>query len=91
MSVLILSVLCAWRFKSRQADITRGEYRAVAAHYADNGFDNAFADDFSAGSYDDDVVEEDDDGWSGTNKRSIEMKTLEQEENGGLTLEEMNG
>ena len=97
--LLLLSLLCAWWWRqSRQADLGRGEYRAVAAHYADNAFDDAFADDFSAGSYDDDDDagpgddhEDDDNGWSGTNKRCIEMKTLDKEENGGLTLEEMNG
>jgi hypothetical protein len=88
MAILLLSLLCAWCFKRRQADLSRGEYRAVAAHYTANAFDDTFADDVSengGGEYDADDL-----GWG--DKRAIEMRKLPNDEvNGGLTLEEMNG
>lgn len=84
-----LVLLCCWRFCCRRGQDRRGEYRAVAAHYTGNAFDDTFDDNYSQNGddYDDDF----DDGWSSTGKRSIEMATLGDEENGGLTLEEMNG
>lgn len=77
----------------------RGDYRTVAAQFGnvhDDAFmDNVSDDDGGDDGYRDGVVEEydddDDDGWSNIGKRSIEMKSLEHEVNGGLTLEEMNG
>jgi hypothetical protein len=71
--------------RNRRRSMSRGEYRAVAAHYIDNDFDDSFRDDdFSQDFLDD----EEDEGWS-TGKRTIEMASFGDE--GGLTLEEVNG
>ena len=71
---------------------TRGEYRAVAAQYGD--YDNTFSDDYSD-EEDDDFVngngDIEDDSWGKSGKRTIEMSNLGHEQNGGLSLEEMNG
>jgi len=87
-------VFVALRFRSwwrrRSSFDARGEYRAVAA---------TFDETFDAGISDDEVVDDDEydaeatNGWNQSNKRSIEMSSLDLngEQNGGLTLEEMNG
>jgi len=95
---LVLLCLCRRRLfgHTGQQDATaaRGQYRAVADHYADIAFDDTFEDDFSAGDENEDYMSDDDDeeGWSNGGKQVIEMKSLGTDEpNGGLTLEEMNG
>lgn len=92
--VVVLFYVCYRRCRGwccRRQD-ERGEYRALAAR--DVLFEGTFDDDYSSyggsmGSYDDDDVEEDD--WSKGPKDGIEMSSIRQEVNGGLTLEEMNG
>lgn len=61
---------------------SRGEYRAVAEHYTANGFDDTFNDDVSFADIDD--------GYDDHKNQQhvLEMKDLD---NGGPSLEEMNG
>jgi hypothetical protein len=63
--------------RNRRRSMSRGEYRAVAAHYIDTDFDDSL----------DDISHEflDEDDWTG--KRTIEMASFGDE----LTLEEVNG
>jgi len=66
-------------------DRSRGEYRAVAAHYAANGFDDTFDDDVSFS----DIIDDDDGGGGYEEKHHVvEMKDLD---SGRPSLEEMNG
>jgi hypothetical protein len=92
--ILILALLCYCRkrlFGSSDQD-ARGEYRSVAHHYADRSFDNTFDDNVSLDDNDGYMSgDEEEGGWSNGSNHVIEMKTLESEQNGGLTLEEMNG
>jgi hypothetical protein len=89
----MLAVLCVCRrrlFGNSEQD-ARGEYRSVAHHYADRSFDNTFSDEVSLGDNEDYMSGDEDEGWSNGGNHVIEMKTLESESNGGLSLEEMNG
>lgn len=79
--LVVLLILWCYIKLCRSRPDTHGNYRRVAAHYNDD----VFGDDYSAGEMDDD----DGDDWKRT--RSIEMKDIGREEDGGLTLEEMNG
>ena len=91
--ILVLSTLCCCCFRrcKRRKD-HRGEYRAVAAQYSGNTYDDAFHDNYSFGDGDDlDEFMDEDESWVNGDKRAIEMGSLSKEENGGLTLEEMNG
>ena len=88
MLVLVFGILlCIWRChaQKRREDMTRGEYRAVAAHITDNAFDNTFADDYSYNDDDDDEYdsEEDEFGWSGGKRHVIEMKKMGDDEHSG--------
>jgi hypothetical protein len=89
---LMLAVLCVCRKRLFGNDQdARGEYRSVAHHYADVAFDDTFDDEVSSGDNDEYMSDDEEEGWSNGGKHVIEMKTLESEKNGGLTLEEMNG
>ena len=53
-------------------------------------YDNTFSEDFSddeVDQYDGDVEE----SWGKSGKKVLEMGTIKNERNGGLSLEEMNG
>lgn len=92
--ILMLAVLCYCRkclFGSSEQD-ARGEYRSVAHHYAHSSFDDTFDDEVSNGENEGyNSGDEEEGGWSNGGNHVIEMKTLDSEQNGGLTLEEMNG
>jgi hypothetical protein len=78
-----------WCKSSR--DDSRGEYRAVAAHYTADAFDDTFDDEDNLSDYyDDDEEDGERGGWSTSvnGKRVIEMKEIGKED---LSLEEMNG
>lgn len=87
--IVALFLVCAFAFgtirwvrNNRRRSLSRGEYRAVAAHYIEHDFDDSLRED---------EFEEEDEGWSSSGKRTIEMASFGDEENGGLTLEEVNG
>jgi hypothetical protein len=88
--MLVVLCICKKRLFGDGGEDARGEYRSVAHHFADVGFDDTFDDDVSAGE-NGDYMSDEEDGWSNGGKHVIEMKTLDSEANGGLTLEEMNG
>jgi len=71
-------------------DDQRGGYRMVAAQYTESAFDDGLTEeDYDVFS---DEEEETSNDWKTNGKRrSIEMMGIEEELNGGLTLEEMNG
>lgn len=74
-AALVSCCCCCWPRAKAQDSLSRGEYRAIA-----NRFEaDAFTDDYSAGS-------DDDDDFYG----KIEMSVVDSE-NDGLSLEEMNG
>jgi len=90
MMIALLAYCCHICQRRRRTGAARGEYRALAAHYNDD----VFGDDYSAESIPSDEDDEEYESWGTSNKghhRTIEMKTLGRETNGGLTLEEMNG
>lgn len=97
LAFLPLFLLCCCRrycCRSKSAEDTRGEYRAVAARYGDMTFDNTFSDTLS--DEEDDDFENgygdiEDDSWGQSGKRTLEMSSLGNERDGGLSLEEMNG
>jgi hypothetical protein len=92
--ILILAMLCYCRKRlyGRSDQDARGEYRSVAHQYADRSFDNAFDDETSLDDNDGYMSgDEEEGGWNNGGNHVIEMKTLDSEQNGGLTLEEMNG
>eukprot|EP00934_Nitzschia_sp_Nitz4_P007644 Nitzschia sp. Nitz4//scaffold173_size47512//28076//29991//NITZ4_007161-RA/size47512-snap-gene-0.5-mRNA-1//1//CDS//3329538811//7634//frame0 len=80
--VPLFMIYCWRRYCSAKVD-TRGEYRAVAAQYGD-----VFSDDISDDEADFGDVE---DSWGKSGKRTLELSSISQERNGGLSLAEMNG
>ena len=92
--ITIFVLVRLWRRGAfRRREDNRGEYRAVAAQYMESAFDDGLtAEDYDVFS---DEENDDDDaapGWKQNGKRrSIEMMGIDEEMNGGLTLEEMNG
>ena len=71
----------------------RGEYRQVAAQYGHNGFDNTFSDELSQESDDIGFTDDmEDDSWGNSGQKVLELGTFRStEQNGGLSLAEMNG
>ena len=93
--VPLLLICCMRKYcRPKSALDTRGQYRAVAAQYGNMGYDNTFSDTFSDDE-DDDFVngngDIEDDSWGKSGKRTLELPSLRKEQNGGLTLAEMNG
>lgn len=84
----LLFCYCYRCLRGSSDGVDRGRYRAVAAHYTANEFDDTFDDDLSyeelelANTYE-----------NGSQKRAVlDMKDLDlDEDNGGLTIREMNG
>lgn len=72
---------------------SRGEYRQVAAQYGHNGFDNTFSDELSQESDDIGFTDDmEDDSWGNSGQKVLELGTFRStEQNGGLSLAEMNG
>jgi hypothetical protein len=89
LGLLIALVVCWRRRRGLRGymglgDQTRGEYRAVAAHYTANGFDDTFDDDVSFSDFDDD----DGGGFDEKHHQVVELKDLD---NVRPSLEEING
>ena len=91
--LLFACYLCyrRWRVRCCRRSDTRGEYRAVATQFGNSLFDGTFDDDYSSYGGDSTGSYDLDDDWSKGPKDGIEMSTLRNEVNGGLTLAEMNG
>ena len=91
--VCLSRYICCRRIGKGRSHDPRGEYRSVASQFGRNGFDNAFSDELSNesddGGYMDDM---EDDSWGNSGQKVLELGSFRStEQNGGLTLAEMNG